>query len=378
MSEAAGHGSGSGSGGVLGRWWLAIRPRTLWAACGPVLAGSALALWHGAFAPLWALVALGGALLIQVGCNLHNDWADARHGADNAARVGPTRVTQAGLIPPRQVLGGAAVMFAGAGALGVLGVLRGGWPLAAVLTACVAAAISYTGGPRPLGYLGLGELLVLVFFGPVAVGATYYLQALALPPLVLAVGVGPGLLAAAILVVNNLRDRATDELAGKRTLAVRFGDGFARAEYLTALLAGVLLPPALLLINVLRGGLTVKHVDKPELLRVAKFVPEPPNVLRPAPAANGERHYPTPAAEFALSSVALDELPPGTAFTATPAGPEILLLVHGHAVLRDAADRELSCRPGEAVFVPAAAGNYRAGGTALMFRARVPHQDAVA
>ena len=231
---------------ALGRWWLAIRPRTLWAACGPVLAGSALALWHGAFAPLWALVALGGALLIQVGCNLHNDWADARHGADNAARVGPTRVTQAGLIPPRQVLGGAAVMFAGAGALGVLGVLRGGWPLAAVLAACVAAAISYTGGPR-LGYRGLGELLVLVFFGPVAVGATYYLQALTLPPLVLAVGVGPGLLAAAILVVNNLRDRATDELAGKRTLAVRFGDGFARAEYLAALLAGVLLPPALLL-----------------------------------------------------------------------------------------------------------------------------------
>lgn len=130
--------------------------------------------------------------------------------------------------------------------------------------------------------------------------------------------------------------------------------------------------------NVLRGGLTVKHVDKPELLRVAKFVPEPPNVLRPAPAANGERHYPTPAAEFALSSVALDELPPGTAFAATPAGPEILLLVHGHAVLRDAADRELSCRPGEAVFVPAAAGNYRASGAALMFRARVPHQDAAA
>ncbi len=232
---------------AVGAWWLAVRPRTLWAAVAPVLAGSALALWHGSLALPWALVALAGALLIQVGCNLHNDWADARHGADTADRVGPTRVTQAGLIPPRQVLAGALVMFAGAAALGVAGVARAGWPLAVLLAACVAAAISYTGGPRPLGYLGLGDLLVLVFFGPVAVGATYYLQTLALPPLVLAVGLGPGLLATAILVVNNLRDRATDEQAGKRTLAVRFGDRFARAEYLACLLAGVLLPPVTLL-----------------------------------------------------------------------------------------------------------------------------------
>lgn len=233
--------------GAAGAWWLAIRPRTLWAAVAPVLAGSALALWHGALAPLWALLALAGALLVQIGCNLHNDWADARHGADTAARVGPTRVTQAGLIPPRQVLGGALVMFAGTGALGVAGVVRSGWLLAVLLAACVVAAISYTGGPRPLGYLGFGDLLVLVFFGPVAVGATYYLQALALPPLVLGVGLGPGLLATAILVVNNLRDRATDERAGKRTLAVRLGDRFTRAEYLACMLAGVLLPPVLLL-----------------------------------------------------------------------------------------------------------------------------------
>ena len=199
-----------------------------------MLAGSALALWHGTLAPLWALVALAGALLIQVGCNLHNDWADARHGADTADRVGPTRVTQAGLIPPRQVLGGALVMFAGAAVLGVAGVVRAGWPLAALLVACVAAAVSYTGGPRPLGYLGLGDLLVLVFFGPVAVGATYYLQALALPPLVLGIGLGPGLLPTAILIVNNLRDRATDEQA--------------------CMLAGALLPPALLLATATGGA----------------------------------------------------------------------------------------------------------------------------
>lgn len=124
--------------------------------------------------------------------------------------------------------------------------------------------------------------------------------------------------------------------------------------------------------NVLRGGLTAKHVDVAELLRVAKFAPEPPAVLRPPPGANGERHYPTPAAEFALSSVALGELPPGTAFAATVSGPEILLLVHGSATLRDSAQREIHCRPGESVFVPAAAGSYSANGTALLFRARVP------
>lgn len=124
--------------------------------------------------------------------------------------------------------------------------------------------------------------------------------------------------------------------------------------------------------NVLRGGLTAKHVDVAELLRVAKFAPEPPALLRPRPGANGERHYSTPAAEFALSSVALGELPPGTAFTAAVSGPEILLLVHGSATLRDAAQRELHCRPGESVFVPAASGGYRANGAALLFRARVP------
>lgn len=124
--------------------------------------------------------------------------------------------------------------------------------------------------------------------------------------------------------------------------------------------------------NVLRGGLTAKHVDAAELLRTAKFAPEPPALLRPRPAANGERHYPTPAAEFALSSVALDELPSRAEFAATAAGPEILLLVRGYGILRDAAGRELHCRPGESVFVPASAGSYRARGTALLFRARVP------
>ena len=124
--------------------------------------------------------------------------------------------------------------------------------------------------------------------------------------------------------------------------------------------------------NVLRGGLTPKHIDLAELLRVATFAPQEAPVLCPPPAANGERHYPTPAAEFALSSVALDTLGPGQPFSATTSGPEILLLLHGHGVLTGAAGRELHCGPGEAVFVPAAVGSYRARGTALLFRARVP------
>ena len=124
--------------------------------------------------------------------------------------------------------------------------------------------------------------------------------------------------------------------------------------------------------NVLRGGLTPKHVDVSELLRVATFAPHHAGVLRPPPTANGERHYPTPAAEFALSSISLASLAPGSAFAATTSGPEILLLLHGHGVLSDSAGRETHCRPGESVFVPAAVGSYRARGTALMFRARVP------
>ena len=147
---------------------------------------------------------------------------------------------------------------------------------------------------------------------------------------------------------------------------------FTGAGTLHALLRGTAVELQANSDNVLRGGLTPKYVDVPELLRVASFVPHEPVVLRPPPAANGERRYPTPAAEFALSSVALDKLEPGTGFAATTGGPEILLLLHGHGTVRDAAGREVACRPGESVFVPAAVASYQVRGTALMFRARVP------
>ena len=147
---------------------------------------------------------------------------------------------------------------------------------------------------------------------------------------------------------------------------------FTGAGTLHALLRGTAVELQANSDNVLRGGLTPKNVDVPELLRVASFVPHEPVVLRPPPAANGERRYPTPAAEFALSSVALDKLEPGTGFAATTGGPEILLLLHGHGTVRDAAGREVACRPGESVFVPAAVASYQVRGTALMFRARVP------
>ena len=152
------------------------------------------------------------------------------------------------------------------------------------------------------------------------------------------------------------------------------GDGvYTGAGTLHAMLRGTAVELQASSDNVLRGGLTPKHIDLPELLRVATFAPQEAPVMRPPPAANGERRYPTPAAEFALSSVALDALPRGTAFAAVTTGPEVLLLLHGAGVLADPAGREIHCLPGEAVFVPAAVGSYRARGTALMFRARVPN-----
>lgn len=234
---------------TLGSWWIAIRPQTLSAALCPVMIGSAMALRNDLFVPLWSIVALFFALLIQIATNLHNDWGDAVRGADTQARIGPTRVTQAGLIPPKTVLGCSLTIFAISIVLGLIGVVRGGWPIVIVIIASVVAAISYTGGPLRLGYLGLGDLLVLIFFGPVAVATTYYIQSLQIDLEVISIGLGPGLLATAILAINNLRDRVTDSQAGKLTLAVRLGDRAVRKEYLIVTIAGIVLPSAILFVN---------------------------------------------------------------------------------------------------------------------------------
>lgn len=217
---------------ALKSWLLAARPRTLTAAVAPVAAGTGLA--FGAGAGRWgpALAALAGALLIQVGTNLSNDYYDFQKGADTTERLGPVRVTQSGLIAPRTVLAAAGLCFAAASLVGVYLVSVGGAPVVAIGVCSLLAGWAYTGGPAPLGYLGLGELFVLVFFGFVAVAGTVWVQALAVPSATWPVALSVGSTATLLLVVNNLRDIETDRRASKRTLAARFGVGFARAEYL--------------------------------------------------------------------------------------------------------------------------------------------------
>lgn len=224
-------------------WLLAARPKTLAAGLTPVLIGSAMAGAAGHFHLAAALCAGLGALLIQIGTNFANDYFDFVKGTDTEARVGPTRATQAGLVPPRTMRVATVLVFALAFLPGAYLVYRGGWPFLAIGAISVACGVLYTGGPWPLGYLGLGDLFVLVFFGPVAVGGTYYVQALELPAAVLVAGLMPGLFSTAILTVNNLRDADTDVRTGKKTLAVRFGKPFARWEYLlSVLVAGIVVP----------------------------------------------------------------------------------------------------------------------------------------
>jgi 1,4-dihydroxy-2-naphthoate octaprenyltransferase len=218
-------------------WISAIRPATLTAAVGPVLVGAALAHGDGALHLPAAVAALLGAVLIQIGTNLVNDLADFHRGADDSDRLGPPRAVQRGWLTERAVAWGAFVAFAGATVVGAYLVYLGGWPIAALGIASVAAGVAYTAGPWPLAYHGLGDLFVLAFFGVAAVCGTYYVQTGVVTRGAMAAGLAVGALATAILVVNNLRDRHTDARVGKRTLAVRFGGRFARIEY--AVLLGV-------------------------------------------------------------------------------------------------------------------------------------------
>jgi 1,4-dihydroxy-2-naphthoate octaprenyltransferase len=202
---------------------MAARIRTLPAAVAPVLVGTALAGFQGVFHPLRFLAALIGAIFIQVGTNLSNDYSDARRGADADDRLGPVRVTAGGLVPPRRVLEATYVSFGVAVLAGGYLVAVAGWELLLVGAASILAGILYTGGPRPYGYEGLGEVFVFLFFGIVAVVGSYFVQTKHLKWEAFALAVPVGLLAASILVVNNFRDIDTDRRAGKRTLAVRLG-----------------------------------------------------------------------------------------------------------------------------------------------------------
>jgi 1,4-dihydroxy-2-naphthoate octaprenyltransferase len=208
-------------------WIQAARPRTLAASIAPVLVGTALA---SAARPLAALLCLFSALFIQIGTNLVNDYSDFKRGAD-AERVGPRRVTQSGLIAPERVKRAAMVAFAVSAAAGAALALFAGWPIVVIGVASVLAGWLYTGGPWPLGYHGLGDLFVFVFFGLVATCGTAYAQLLAVPPQAWLAGAAIGALATAILVVNNLRDRVTDAKVGKNTLAVKLGAHATKLQY---------------------------------------------------------------------------------------------------------------------------------------------------
>lgn len=223
-------------------WLLAARPKTLWASIAPVMVGSAMAFGDDAFHALSAFVALVCSVLIQVATNFANDLFDFEKGADTEARRGPLRVTQAGLVSPAIMRRGIVVVLLLVLLGGLYLIWRGGWPAVVIGVCSVGCGILYTGGPRPLGYMGLGDLFVLVFFGPVAVAGTYYVQTLTVNATVVVAGLAPGLLSVGILAVNNLRDADEDRRTGKRTLAVRFGPGFVRAEYVTAVVIACLLP----------------------------------------------------------------------------------------------------------------------------------------
>ncbi len=224
-------------------WLLAARPATLTAVLAPLLVGGVVAARAGGFDLKAWLAALGGAFFIQVGTNFANDVFDFEKGADTADRRGPLRVTQAGLVAPAQVKFAMVLMFALAVACGAYLVALHGWPLVAVGVASIAAGILYTGGPWPLGYLGLGDVFVFVFFGLVATAGTAFVQLGHVPAEAWWWAVPIGASCTAILVVNNLRDAPTDVLAGKRTLAVRFGPGFARAEYIALMAVALFTAP---------------------------------------------------------------------------------------------------------------------------------------
>ncbi len=213
---------------------MAARPRTLPAAIAPVLVGTALAGFEDKFRPLAFAAALIGSIFIQIGTNLSNDYSDARRGADTEDRLGPVRVTAGGLVPPRKVLVATWLAFGIAVAAGAYLVAIAGWELLIVGAASIAAGVLYTGGPRPYGYEGLGELFVFGFFGIVAVVGSYYVQTEHLRGLAFALAVPVGLLASAILMVNNIRDIHTDGRSGKRTLAVRLGRRRARRIFAAA------------------------------------------------------------------------------------------------------------------------------------------------
>jgi 1,4-dihydroxy-2-naphthoate octaprenyltransferase len=218
------------------------------------------------------MAALLTALLLQVGANLANDVFDYNRGADNAQRLGPVRVTSAGLLRPREVLVGMWVVFGIAILLGIYLTVVAGWPVVLIGLAAILGAIAYTGGPFPFGYYGLGDLFVFIFFGPVAVVGTYYVQAMGVSLGAVWASVPMGLLTVAILVVNNLRDIETDRRAGKRTLAVRLGVKGTRIEYLLCLVGAYLCLLLMWVTGALPLGVLLAWLSIPRAVGMARMI----------------------------------------------------------------------------------------------------------
>ena len=256
----------------VGIWLAAARVRTLPAAVAPVLVGTALAGYLHVFHPLRFIAALIGALFIQVGTNLSNDYSDARRGADSEDRLGPVRITAGGLVPPKRVLVATYVSFGVAVLAGAYLIAVAGWQLLLVGAASILAGVLYTGGPRPYGYEGLGELFVFLFFGIVAVAGSFFVQVKHLDWEAFALAVPVGLLAAAILMVNNIRDIDTDRRAGKRTLAVRLGRARARVLYAVTVYVAYLLVPVTWLFGPLTAWVLLPWLTLPVAAPVVRVV----------------------------------------------------------------------------------------------------------
>jgi 1,4-dihydroxy-2-naphthoate octaprenyltransferase len=253
-------------------WLMAARLRTLPAAASPVLVGTALAGFAGTFHVLRFLAALVGALFIQIGTNLANDYSDARRGTDAEDRLGPVRVTAGGLMPPNRVLLATYVTFGIAVLVGVYLIIVAGWQLLLVGAASILAGVLYTGGPRPYGYEGLGEVFVFLFFGVVAVAGSYFVQMKHLSWEAFALAVPVGLIATAILVVNNVRDIDSDRRAGKRTLAVRLGRPRTRVMFAVVVYLAYITAPVTWVFGPLTAWVMLSWLSLPLAARVVRTV----------------------------------------------------------------------------------------------------------
>ncbi len=271
----------------LSLWIQAARPWTLGVAISPVLLGTIIALTEGGIRPFAALAALFGAIFIQIGTNLANDYFDFKKGADSTSRIGPQRVTQAGLIAPQTVRNGFLICFGLAFLLGIYLVYLGGWPIVTIGLISLVLGIIYTGGPFPLAYHGLAELPAFLFFGPIACATTTYVQTGTWNIFAIIAGVSAGFFSLALLSINNLRDYQEDRKVGKQTLIAIFGRGFGVFEYNVSILAATLFP---LILMFVAGGhsmvgivsltvfmalhairITHKHKEPVELLAVLKM-----------------------------------------------------------------------------------------------------------